>query len=109
MIPMLTSASTVICPHGGQALLLTTNTDALVQGAPVLLQTDVHAVVGCPFFAGPVYSPCVTIRWLSGATQTSIRGTPVLLRNSVGLCQNAAQAPQGTAVVVQTQTQAQGV
>ena len=108
MIPVLTSASTVMCPHGGLAQLLTTNTEALVDGAPVLLQTDVHPIVGCPFT--PVaYSPCVSIRWLTGATRTLVREVPVLLQTSVGLCLNAAQAPQGTAIVVQVQQKAKGI
>ena len=108
MIPILTTTSTVMCPHGGQVQLITTNIEALVDGAPMLLLTDIHPVVGCPFT--PVaYSPCVTVRWVTAAAQTSVRNVPVLLQTSVGLCLNAAQAPQGTAVVVQTQTQALGV
>jgi hypothetical protein len=108
VIPILTTTSTVMCPHGGQALLLTTNTEALIDGAPALLQTDVHPIVGCPFT--PVaYSPCVAIRWLTAATQTSVRNVPVLLQTSVGLCLNAAQAPQGTAIVVQVQQRGKGM
>lgn len=108
MIPILTTSSTVMCPHAGQAQLATTNTEAKVDGAPMLLQTDVHPIVGCTFT--PVaYSPCVSIRWVTAATQTHVRGVPVLLQNSVGLCLNAAQAPQGTALVVQVQTKATGV
>ena len=108
MIPILTTTSTVMCPHGGMAQLVTTNTDALIDGAPALLQTDVHPIVGCTFT--PVsYSPCLTIRWVSAATQTSIRNVPVLLQTSVGLCLNAAQAPQGTAIVVQVQQKAKGI
>ncbi len=108
MIPILTTASTVMCPHGGMAQLVTTNTDALIDGAPALLQTDVHPIVGCTFT--PVaYSPCVSIRWVSAATQTSVRDVPVLLQSSVGLCLNAAQAPQGTAIVVQVQQKAKGI
>ena len=107
MIPILTTTSTVMCPHGGQAMLLTTNTEALIDGAPALLQTDVHPIVGCPFT--PVaYSPCVTIRWITGATLSSVRIVPVLLQSSVGLCLNAAQAPQGTAIVVQVQQRGKG-
>ena len=108
MIPILTTTSTVMCPHGGMAQLLTTNTEALIDGAPALLQTDLHAVVGCPFT--PVaYSPCVLIRWVTAATQTSVRSVPVLLQTSVGLCLNAAQVPQGTAIVVQVQQKAKGI
>jgi hypothetical protein len=90
------------------AQLITTTTDALIQGAPALLQTDMHPIVGCPFT--PVaYSPCVLIRWITAATQTSVHNIPVLLQTSVGLCLNAAQAPQGTAIVVQVQQQAKGI
>ena len=108
MIPILTTTSTVICPHGGMAQLVTTNTEALIDGAPILLQTDIHPIVGCPFT--PVaYSPCVVIRWITAATRTSIRHVPVLLQTSVGLCLNAAQAPQGTAIVVQVQQKGKGI
>ncbi|QQZ39399.1 hypothetical protein IF690_15115 [Pseudomonas sp. SK3(2021)] len=108
MIPILTTTSTIMCPHGGMAQLITSNTQALVGGAAMLLQTDVHLIVGCPFT--PVaYSPCVSIRWLTAATQTALHNVPVLLQNSVGLCLNAAQVPQGTAIVVQVQQQAKGI
>jgi hypothetical protein len=97
-----------MCPHGGQALLLTSNTEALIDGAPALLQTDLHPIVGCPFT--PVaYSPCVMIRWITAATQTSVRNVPVLLQTSVGLCLNAAQTPQGIAVVLQVQQRGKGI
>jgi len=108
MIPLLTTMSTVMCPHAGQATLITSNTEAVIDGAPALLVTDVHPVVGCTFAPGGVYTPCVQIRWSAGATQTAVHGVPVLLQTSVGLCLNAAQAPQGAALVVQTQTRAQG-
>ena len=108
MIPILTTASTVACPHGGIALLATTDTVARVDGAPVLLQTDVHPVAGCPFAPG-TYSPCLSIRWVTGAARTSVGGVPVLLQTSVGLCLNAAQVPQGAAVVLQVQQKAKGV
>jgi len=108
MIPILTATSTVTCPHGGMAQLVTTNTEALIDGAPALLQTDVHPIVGCPFT--PVaYSPCVLIRWVTAATQTSLRNVPLLLQTSVGLCLNAAQVPQGVAIVVQVQQKAKGI
>ena len=106
MIPMLTAGSTVMCPHGGQAQLATSNSEVLIDQAPVLLQTDLHSIVGCAFTPS-AYSPCVAIRWVTGSTQAKVRGVPVLLQNSVGLCVNAAQAPQGTAIVVQVQQSAQ--
>jgi hypothetical protein len=107
MIPILTTTSTVMCPHGGQAQLLTTNSEMLIDGAPALLQTDVHPIVGCTFTPA-AYVPCLSIRWVTAATQTNVRNVPVLLQTSVGLCLNAAQAPQGTAIVVQVQQKAKG-
>ena len=109
MSPLLTTTSTVVCPHFGMATLTTSNTKALVDGAPVLLLTDMHTIAGCPFAPGGVPSPCLTIRWVTGATQSRIGQIPALLQTSVGLCLNVAQAPQGPAVVVQTQTTALGV
>ncbi len=109
MSPLLTTTSTVVCPHFGMAMLTTSNTKALVDGAPVLLLTDIHTVAGCPFAPGGVPSPCLTIRWVTGATQSRIDQIPALLQTSVGLCLNVAQAPQGPAIVVQTQTKALGV
>ncbi|MEO7336563.1 MAG: hypothetical protein ABIV63_08280 [Caldimonas sp.] len=107
MTPLLTTTSTVLCPHAGQALLVTTNTEALIDGAPALLATDVHPVVGCTFWSGPTYMPCVSIRWSGGTTQAALHGVPLLLQSSIGVCYNALQAPQGVAIVVQAQTRAQ--
>jgi hypothetical protein len=103
---VLTTASTVMCMHGGQATLTTSNSKVLAQGAPVLLETDVHPVVGCPFTVGPKYSPCVRIEWSSGSQQMSVGGTAVLTRSSVGKCYGAEGAEQGVATVVNTQPKA---
>jgi hypothetical protein len=108
-VPILTTSSTVLCPHGGIVVLTTANALADIQGAPLLLETDVHAVVGCPFTIGPKYSPCVSVRWSAGAAQARVRGNPVLLQNSVGVCYSAEQAPQGLAIVAQVQPIALGL
>jgi len=108
MIPILTSSSTVMCPHGGQAQLPTSNTEALIDGAPALLQTDVHPILGCAFVLVKP-SPCTSIRWVSASTQVKVRGVPVLLQNSVGLCLSAEQVPQGIAIVAQVQQRAKGI
>ena len=108
MPAILTTGSTVMCPHGGQAVLFTSNADALIDGVPALLLSDVHPIAGCPF--APVTPlPCLMIQWVTGATQAQVRGVPMLLQNSVGLCINPVGAPQGTAIVVQTQQRAQAI
>lgn len=99
----LTTTSSVQCPHGGRALLLTSNTCSLA-GASMLLESDVHSVVGCSFFAGQKYSPCLTIEWSAGASALTISGTKVLVRSSVGKCKNDSGVVQGSAIVASTQT-----
>jgi hypothetical protein len=109
MSPFLTTTSTVMCPHFGNAVLTTANTQALVDGAPILLLTDLHTIAGCTFTPSGVPTPCLTIQWLTGTVQSTINQVPALLQTSVGLCFNALQVPQGPAVVVQTQARAMGV
>ena len=104
MVPILTTTSSVTCPHLGKAVLLTTNTVARVAGAPALLMTDLHAVTGCT--STP---PCVLIAWACGAAQMTLNGIPLLLQSSVGTCYNASLVPQGIAVVAQAQSQALGI
>ena len=100
---LLTIASTIMCPHGGQAILFTTNAKAMADGAPVLLESDVHPVVGCPFTIGPKYSPCIKITWSGGATKASVDGVPALVQSSIGLCASPEGAPQGVAMIASTQ------
>jgi hypothetical protein len=107
-VPILTTNSTLLCPHGGSVILQTSNVDMKIQSAPALLVTDLHTVAGCPFFIGLKPSPCLTVRWAVPASQASVHGTPVLLQSSVGLCYSPEQAPQGLAIVVQVQPIALG-
>ena len=103
---ILTTASSIMCPHGGQAILMTSNARSTADGAPALLQTDVHPVAGCPFFIGLKPSPCIRIEWQAGAARATVDGTPVLVQSSIGLCYSPESAPQGVAVIVNTQMKA---
>jgi hypothetical protein len=101
---ILNTASTIMCPHGGQAQLFTSNTRVFACGSPALLETDVHPVVGCPFtLPGPKPSPCVRIEWSAGASRVKVTGVPVLVRSSLGNCFSPEGALQGIAVIVNTQ------
>jgi hypothetical protein len=100
MPSILTIENQIQCPHGGQAILETTNSAFLVDGSPALLESDLHAIVGCPFTVGVVYSPCVLIEWAGGAEMLSVDGAGVLLETSIGSCANAAGAPQGVAIIM---------
>ena len=100
----LTTLSSVQCPHGGRAVLTTSNTHASAgPGAQVLLETDTHAVVACSFYNGSTYSPCLTIEWSAGASAVSVNDTAVLVKSSVGQCKNGSGVVQGVAVVASTQ------
>jgi hypothetical protein len=97
----LTTSATVLCPHGGQVTLTTSNTVFKVEDTPVVLITDVGTIAGCAFtLPGPKPSPCVTLRWLTGSTIGQVNGVPAVLHNSSGLCLSAENAPQGPPSVV---------
>lgn len=103
---ILTTASTIMCTHGGQAILSTSNTKVFANGAPALLELDVHPVAGCPFTVGTKYSPCVRIEWSAEASKVTVNGTAVLVQSSIGKCINAEGATQGVATIVNTQMEA---
>ncbi|MGE0397128.1 MAG: hypothetical protein AB7T06_10445 [Kofleriaceae bacterium] len=105
MSKLLTTASVVTCPHGGVARLATKNTTTKA-GARVLVETDVHDVIGCPFSTGSKYSPCRKITWSAGPRAVTIHGTKVLVASSVGTCKNSEKVVQGTARVMSTQQRA---
>ena len=97
----LTTASSVQCPHLGRAILTTSNTVATA-GAAMLLESDVHSVVGCTFYNGSNYSPCLTIEWKAGANALTVNGKKVLVKSSIGTCKNGALI-QGIALITSTQ------
>lgn len=103
---LLTTASSISCPHGGQAMLTTRNAKVSAGGAFVLLETDIHLIVGCPFTVGPKYSPCVRIEWSAGSPAVAVDGVPVLGKLSVGKCIGAEGGPQGVAIIGGTQMKA---
>jgi hypothetical protein len=99
--------ASVTCPHGGQVSAITTNTKVFVGGQPVVTQSDTFLVAGCPF-APVVPQPCIKVQWVVPATRVTVNGQPAILFDSVGLCLNPEQAPQGPPVVVSTQTRVKG-
>jgi len=104
---ILTTGSTVLCTHGGSAILTTANTKATSDNMPALLETDVHMVAGCPFQIpfgpGTKPSPCIRIEWSAGTTQLQVNGVGVLVQSSIGKCYSAEGAVQGVATIVNTQ------
>jgi hypothetical protein len=101
---VLTTGSTVQCTHGGAATAVPSNTSVMADGAPILVESDVHMVAGCPFMMGTVASPCIQIAWSAGAAKVSVNGTAVLVQSSIGQCKAATGAVQGVAIIANTQS-----
>jgi hypothetical protein len=93
----------IMCPHSGQISVVTTNTRVFVSGQPVVTQTDMYSVTGCP-----ISNPCVVAVWIAPATRILVNGQPVILNTSVGICQAGDMTPQGPPNVTSTQPRVSG-
>jgi len=104
---LLTTGSSLACPHGGTVSAVSSNTRTKA-GDFVLRSSDTFTIAGCGFSlpAGP--HPCMTVQWIVAALRTKVLGDAVLTSDSVGLCTAADQAPQGTVLINSTQTKASG-
>ncbi len=103
---LLTTASRITCPHQGQPILATSNATVTAGGMPVLLESDIHVVAGCPFTIGPKYSPCVRIEWSAGAANATNGGVAPRIRTSIGTCYSPEGLFQGVALILDTQPKA---
>jgi hypothetical protein len=108
MAYLLDAATQVICPHGGQGVATPSNQRVLLGGSPALVVSDQVTIAGCPFNVSGAPSPCLQVLWLAPANRVTVGGTLALLSSSVGLCTNAAGAPQGPATLMGFQTRVQG-
>ena len=104
---LLTASAQMMCPHGGMVVAIPSTPAVAAGGDPVVLMTDTFVVAGCPF-APVIPQPCVLVQWQTGAAQSTVNGVAPLTTESVGLCQGADGAVQGTVLIQATQTQAQG-
>jgi hypothetical protein len=105
----LTTASVMMCPHGGTVTVTSSNTQVSAGGSPIVRATDTFLITGCPFTLPiPQPSPCVTVQWIVSCTESTVAGDPPLNTNSMGLCLAATQAPQGAVLINTTQQQATG-
>jgi hypothetical protein len=103
---LITTASTLQCPHGGTATGTPSATKATAD-AVVLRATDTFSIAGCPFNVSGGPSPCLTVQWVGPATKVRHNGDFVLTSASVGLCIGAG--PQGAVIVASTQSQVSGL
>ena len=106
----LTTASTLMCPHGGTVMATPSATSVQAGGAPMLTSADTFMIAGCAFtLPSAVPSPCMTVQWIQGAAKSTRGGAPTLTLASSGLCLAATQAPQGPVVIAATQPQVSGL
>jgi len=101
---ILDSATSILCPHGGQASVTPSAKQVKLGGNPPLLEGDTATISGCSFNVSGSPSPCTRVQWMMPAQRTKVESGAPLLSTSVGLCMNAAGAPQGTAVLSGFQT-----
>ena len=109
MAGLLTSSSTLMCPHGGSVSATTTNTKVKAGGSFLVRKSDTFMIAGCPFAIGPTPHPCVQVQWEQAALKNQAAGDFTLTENSVGLCIAADQAPQGPVQIASTQEKATGL
>lgn len=101
---VLQQGITIACPHSGNGVVSTRDTAMFLGGAAALLVDDPVLIAGCTFTVSGAPQPCVRVGWQAPATRVSVHGAAVLLSTSVGLCLNAAGAPQGPAQISGYQT-----
>jgi len=99
---ILNSGSTVMCPHGGQVSMITTNMRVMVEGQPAVTIDDQGQVAGCPS------GSCASVVWLVPASRVFVNGKPVILSHSSGMCRGADTSPKGTPIMISTQTRVKG-
>lgn len=109
MADLLTTSSTMMCPHGATVNVISSNAKTKAGGSYVLRSSDTFTIAGCPFTLGTTPHPCVQVRWIQSSLKAKAIGNSVLTKDSVGLCIAADQATQGTVSIQTTQSQVSGL
>jgi hypothetical protein len=102
--PVLHVGAIATCPHGGMLNLVVASPRVMVSGMPAAVITDQGLVAGCAFtLPGGKPQPCVTTKWIVGATRVMANGAPLLINPSVALCQSVEQIPGGPPIISSSQ------
>lgn len=103
--PVLHVGTTAMCPHAGTLNIVAASPRVMVSNMPVAVLTDQGLVAGCVFtLPNGKPQPCVTTKWILGATRVLANGQPVLINPVVAICQSAEQIPAGPPVISASQT-----
>ncbi|WNG46202.1 hypothetical protein F0U60_20325 [Archangium minus] len=106
---LLTTASTLQCPHGGAVQAMSSNNRAKAGGDFLVRASDTFTITGCTFAPGGAAHPCVRVQWVSTALRVKVLQDALLTMDSVGMCLAADNAPQGTVLISATQQRAKGL
>ena len=104
---LLDAGATITCPHAGTGSVTPRVTRVKLDGRPPLVEDDVVTISGCSLNVSGAPSPCLQIQWLFPSFRVTADSSAVLLDTSIGICVNAANAPQGLAQVSGFQTRVQ--
>jgi len=107
MAGLLTTSSSMMCPHGGTVMATTNNTKVKAAGSYLLRASDTFTIIGCSFTLPPPH-PCVRVQWAQPAQKSQAVGDFTLTQESVGLCIAADNAVQGTVLINSTQPKVSG-
>jgi len=89
---LIQQGATVLCVHGGQAIMTVPNPRVTTSGAPTALLPDPWTVVGCPGVpVVPPIPPCVTAQWVVGTVRVTSEGQPLVINTGEAVC-----TPTGT-------------
>lgn len=104
---ILTTAATMMCPHGGTATGTVAAASRASAGGPqILTVSDTFLIAGCPLNISGAPHPCVEIQWIVGALRATADSAAILTTDAQGLCLAADKAPQGPPVLIPAQTRA---
>ncbi len=106
---IITTAATMMCPHGGTITGTVAGAKRATAGAQVLTVNDTFLVAGCPLNVSGAPHPCVQVQWIAGALKVTADGGAVITTDSQGLCVAADQAPQGPPILMPAQTRASAI
>lgn len=94
---ILTTGSTLACPHGGSVQLTGGRSTLTVEGKPVLAKVDVvgKAISGCSTPASSSTKPCTTVTSVVAGESTALSagGMAVLTASALGLTDGISGGP----------------
>ena len=108
MAGLLSTSSSLICPHGGAVSIVSANNRVKVDGDFAATSTDQFTISGCTLNISGSPHPCVMVKWVEPGKQSTVLKNPTLNEASTGLCVAADQAVQGAVRIVAAQQRVTG-